>query len=425
MNAFYGGDDGRGRANGSSAFREGSHEVIVGLLLLPAGHAAASSDATAAAMRTVEAIDARLAASSQAELDEWYVRSREAGRAMVPIPKAAMEFSGPYAFVTPNELRHSVLPGAHLRHLGLRHFGVGPAFLLNMIDVAEAPLPVAWIDLAEPQLPVAWEPSMAPWALAVAHACGGFPRGVDAVGGGTLAPSIFMSMPFEILCRAVRYAPDIAHAILNLHPKDPYAFVGVDKPSGDTTDYDAGGNLLRVHLLRLQTGRSLDPELFRRLVMRCSDQTLNALHLDRHSVLHDIVKHCRLLSCNNPRVEGLVDMALAIVDRAEPDGSGADLHQRSVPSPWIAGADSQACTAFGQVWTLLAPPRPLFFHPDLDRLVHAFTAALTRQRTFRNGLLPALRAALVPHSAITVRDNRGLPLPELIQLVADYILRPP
>jgi hypothetical protein len=181
----------------------------------------------------------------------------------------------------------------------------------------------------------------------------------------------------------------------------------------------SAGNLLHV----LAEGYS--PSLFRRLVQRCSDKTLNAIHPRGHSVLHALVQagcHFCHFTPGTDSASAPIGMALDLLQRAESDGGGLDLRQTSLPCSWLPPAENAGplpCTAHDAL--LRRHPSCNDPHCRIPRLAAAFDCALERQREFRVGLLPALAATLLQKPTAGV--HIGLPVGDVLKLIAGFLLR--
>jgi hypothetical protein len=125
-------------------------------------------------------------------------------------------------------------------------------------------------------------------------------------------------------------------------------------------------------------------------------------------------------------------MLLALLSRAEPDGSGVNLHLRH-PCNWLPPHAS--LTAYETL--LLCDERCVHADDHVTQpLITAFAAEAARQRAYRENLPPALANALVPVPiapagivgiAARVPDSAaagGLCVRELLKLIVAYVLTP-
>lgn len=470
------GDTGHGWRCGLPAF---GRALMAKLLLLPAGHRAASSEATDAATGLLQAapfgeVSKLVVQGEYAKCAKWTAVTGAAAGALVPIPSSSADALGPYAFRTPAELRHSLLPRAHLLARDLHgpfpigHCGVGMVLLDDIIcfsETARTQLPRHRRDLGAGPfrgVDAMWTPGMAPWAVAVAQACGGFPQS-DAEYARLTRDHCLSPTPFRLICRALDSAPDIAAAMLYVPSDDAFAVDVGNKwqepprrsglSSGHAVPLVAAGQeraeaasgydpvaracFESAHsntLLHLQISRvgalsaATALPLFRRIVELCSDDTLNALRYERDSPFRAVVQYfCHFTSA--PRsAESLrgctvtLEMALILLQRADPDGGGVDLRQRSLPSHLGGAVLLTPCTPH----ELLVSYRASYdtggnhstcWHPHCLRLKlldDAFNVTFRRQRAFRDGLAAALARAT---AAARVPG-------ELLALVATYVLHP-
>jgi hypothetical protein len=479
--------------------------LMADLLLLPAGHEAASSSSIQAAERAVDEVFAadELFAADEARHDPYGSRvvdqqvsrlrpvALQAKCSLVPIPTGCARFAGPYSFRTPDELRHSMLPRAHLLARDMlkpresRHFGNGPVFLGQLIDLCANPSALAKCG------GIVWRPGMAAWAIAVAQASGGFPRPDSDADYMELTLSL-MPTPFWLLCRAVRHATAMAKAMLDIPPESPFAFdVDNQRRQEVITDRSLASAStivdLQIAVLQLEmdnsrnshyssqtgptatgptgcTGRTgqnssvsnsncgnpllllPDPALFRHLVQRCSDATLNALRYGRYSALNSLVHCCCRWAHDTvapgargpPSARGLecariaVDLSLVLLERADPDGGGLDLTRTSPCGTRLPGITIEltAYDALLDCHTTSCYQCRLDHHLPfgsarchLRRLQDGFQAVSDRRRAFSAGLLPVLLASLQPSQ--TSAQHGGMPVPDILKLVATFLLWSP
>jgi hypothetical protein len=453
--------------------------LMAQLLLLPAGHPAASAASTAAADRARELMLAAMAnphprIGSAGTNDGWSDAAQEAERLLVDLGCQSARFTGPYAFRAPGDLRHSILPRAHLLvcdmlKYGETHFGEGPRFLRDMIELCSNPPMLALCDAV-------WRPGMAAWTVAVAQACGGFPSPDSEADYVALARSLAPT-PFLLLCLAVRQAPAMAHAMLDIPPESPFAF-DVDNRRGQVITFvdDASSCTSILHLQIARFGNASpsetplpDPALFRRLVQRSSDATLNALQNGHFTALHSLVAYCCRWTFGETgpvRPDCMpiaLEMALALLERAEPDGCGVDLDTAAPCGTHLPGffVDCAAYDALvGRHGTqcyqcLVGRHGTQCYRCRVDRadicrpgeprchlmgLIRAFEAAFDRRKGYAAGLVPMLGAALRPQTAAPAASLStgtsalvpaasagcgvgGMPVPDIVKLVASFLLR--
>jgi hypothetical protein len=317
------------------------------------------------------------------------------------ILEATANFRGPYAFATPRDLydagtlrddlrqRRRRLPGK----LGLiSPLDMGFRLLVGLIDLSSAP---AYFPGYAMSLPVTkshasaarWTPGMAPWALALAHGCGGLAP--EATLAAPAPVSGYARTPYFLFRRAVHQSDAFAHAMLDVPFDDPRA-VDVDNSRqepefapGETMDYSASDSWRlpaaiargettdvsgRCNVLHLVISKSVpDLHLFRRLVHRCSSSSLNANCPVRGKPLQFVLRYCTKLS-EGEDVRISSELAVALLERADPDGGGVDL---------------SACHWTDAAMRALTAP-----------VVDAYVRAVKRQATYRAGLLPSLCAAM-------------------------------
>jgi hypothetical protein len=444
--------------------------VIAGLLLLPAGDGAASPVAVDAALGMISAVAAmheqsRVERAATQGLwpglalpaktifvteDGCAARDRvcEAAAALVAVrPPSTDDFSdqyyarmavrpaspyscGSYALRTPEELRESVLPRAHLLlgdarvaflvcRSSIPEFTsscvTGHGFLSDMITFSENVRRAGPPETSPLQGAGAmWRPAMAPWAVAVAVACGAFQQPLADLARGPGAAPPPTQTPFSLMCQAVRRAPEIADALLDV-PARHGAAIQVENHNGEVTPSGSPVNLLHIHIA---WRHGEEPALFRRLVGRCGARTLNEPGHGLQSVLHAVVDDfCHSAGAGRlALMEGSLDMAQALLDRADSDaGGGVDLRppaareaiRRLRASKVAAHQDSNMVCR--QLHCRL-----------IEQLDDAFEAAAARQRDFRERLLPTLDAVLQGDGA----GAGGLRVTVVLQLVVAYVLRP-
>jgi hypothetical protein len=401
--------------------------LMAALLMLPARHPALSLAANDPGRRVNRAVLASRQPSTVPLHDiqtadtcaKRSARVHEAADALVAVPPALPECRGPFAFRTPADLRHSALPRAHLFARGQisplewREFCTGAGFLDELIDVSEALLH------GKPHvsgLERMWTPEMAPWAVAVAHVCGGFPQSENEYVMLARMPRP-PPTPFRLLWRAVDVAPALARAMLAV-PAECALAVDVDNRRGEPAPSGEASTLLHVQIMQLHK-RLPDTCLFRQIVERSSDATLNDDDFGRsasESALPSLVLRffCLLGERRSPpslgRIIAAVEMVVALLERANVDLQ-TDIAHRAFLSHRLSNE-------------LAYPGHRDCWHPNclrIEQLARAFDAAVARRSAFRLALVPALRAVLDP--AIP-GPARGLPVAQMITIVATYILRP-
>jgi hypothetical protein len=312
-----------------------------------------------------------------------------------------------FAFATPDELRHARLPRALLTiEHDLGRFGRDETHgwgyrVFRQVITTVAATPSGKL-----------RPGFATWGLALAQSCGGLAPNIPPQG----------PMPFCLFRRAALEAPAVAHAALDISPIDPY-YVDVNN-SRSEPDFDiqhCGPQTPFLHALIRRTAASgfLEPTpdlpLFRRILARSSDRSLNATDVQHRSPFEETVICCCTRPAHTPGFAKAKAMSYALIDRAEADGGGVDLHRAS-----------------SRVWFGLDPTLSAVDHPKLDQsdrakrldlLVDAVQQAVQRQLTFRATLLPSLAAVLV-NPPVSFR-LQGLPVRDILLLIVSFVLRPP
>jgi hypothetical protein len=362
---------------------------------------------------------------SERSVTNWFVRqsafSTDRDRAKLPTGPGPQ----PYAFRTPDDLRHSALLCARLR---IRHrlgpwLGARPA----RYDLGFR-LGLEIIERSLPSSDYSWTDPMAHWAVALAQCSGGLlPLHKDV----PRSPLGFAPTPFSLLLRAVMRAPIIANALLDIATTDRFA-VDVDNQRGEPgrsrVDEDWGFDATKSNLVHVMLRLPVpDLPLFRRIVQRCSADTLNDDSDIRASPLHSIVRFC----CSDSSLGGPVhqypdskEMLTALLARSEPDGGGLNLYQRA---PWSGGEwevgkgmDTTAYYALTQHIGSQAMRGEL-----IAPLIAAFDDVFQRQRAYRTNLPLALDSILGAPSALSsATDPASLPVRELLRLIAEYVLHP-
>jgi hypothetical protein len=357
---------------------------------------------------------------------------------IVTLPATSPLFVGPYEFASPHALRHAAMPGAWLR---AEHQIRGAKFdgRRSAYDIGSRLMRmVIEIDTISP----AWTPSMAPWAVALAQSCGG----LTPIENGMRRNFRYAPTPFWILFHAVRRSPHIAHALLDVPNGDRFA-MDVDNCLGEPAHIIAepaeppSGAILLHHLLN-QSWPNL--ALFRRVLLRCSETSLNDVRNERQSPLHSAVQYYYELPRSSASFPDTEAMLLALIARAQPDGGGVDLHLPA-PCDWISSKPNlsaydglmcaDALNGISRITLLIASI-------NYTNVTRAFTNALRRRRTFRADLLLALHETLVTAppleppsdpSSRTLGDCHvntdspsvgGLPVRVLLTIVADFLVPP-
>jgi hypothetical protein len=192
-----------------------SRPFMSNLLLLPAAHPAAKTNHRHGPMDAAGGIpdqsrDENDDAPAMTDVDEQKNNGLGDADGLIALPATPVTFCGPFAFATPQDLRHAVLPGAYLRAQfhHLRHsfsqskYDLGFCLLHDVIEAISGRL---------------WRPEMAPWALALAQSCGGLtPLNTDP----PESPLGHTATPYCLLFRAACRLPALAHARLDVPPGD-------------------------------------------------------------------------------------------------------------------------------------------------------------------------------------------------------------
>jgi hypothetical protein len=188
----------------------------------------------------------------------------------------------------------------------------------------------------------------------------------------------------------------------------PYA-VDVDNSLNEPLDFSStqlprAGQLNLLHEEAHKSGPNL--ALYRRIVHRSSDKTLNEPYGARGSPLQSLILYCTQYLVRSPDFMTACDMALILLERADADGGGVDLRiPFSLPNDF---ATRKAMLPFA--W--------------------ARDKALAAQVAFRAALPESLDAALLAparaarDAASNDAECRGLPVRHLMPLIISYILRP-
>jgi hypothetical protein len=413
----------------SCPFPNWVRDFMADVLLLPVAHPAASPAATAAALlacarigtlapeQYADSSKSSIAARAGADVGDMKgvaAREHDVATRVIPIPATPTCFEGPYAFRTADELRHALLPGAHLRlqlsalESNARPHCMGYTLMTYMIGTSSSP----------------WS-HMAPWLVALAQSCGGLEPSLES------HPSGYAPTPFCHLYYAARSCVDIANALLDVPTTDKFA-VDVDnrraEPTLEWKPDSPGGSILHMMLRLLRP----DMPLWRRLLLRCSDATLNDMQDSRQTPLHSAVQFCYELPASSRHFDDAKQMLLMLLDRANPDGTGVDLYLRApctwLPSRWHrTGASScvrVSADSHLTAYEALVRVQPAQYSPRdctrLESIVEAFASAFGRQQLYRDRLAAALSAALLDPK--TCSDAPLLPVRELIVIVNVYLL---
>jgi hypothetical protein len=322
-----------------------------------------------------------------------------------------------YAYATPDDLRRCDMLRDRLRTLWLADKETSPVpydlgyRLLRACIFLSAPEEVLY-NVYEGSNPDEsfvghvgdmWRPAMAPWALALAHSCGHLRPGHSPSCSG------YAASPFGVLRRAVGLSPEIAHAMLDVS-SGPFV-ADVDNSNGEPEfdfvplppDYNmgySGTTLLNV----LISTPGPDMSLFRRLVHRSSDATLNR---------PDSIGRTPLLSLYAYSLSGQGDSKEAIVllqillERADLDGGGVNL----ADFPWEAKG------------AVMLPRHVAACLP----ISLAYRRVITAQKAYRADLPSVLAAVLLQPSAsdVSSRPDRAALLQPSASDVSSRSHRPP
>jgi hypothetical protein len=406
---------------------EWARMLMAGVLMLPADHPAAVPPASVTLVDKIcpesQVMVAALPASATVVNKICRESPVELGVVhMVPIPSAVTAFPGPYAYPTPEDLRRATMPGARMRaEHRLRQSTPADGYRIGFFLMS-------WTIQTVKGAPTA---AMAPWAVALAQSVGG------------LAALETDGTPFCLVNSAVLYANEMADALLDVSGHfavdvnncrgEPATQLGhlaldVNNCRGEPARHSApaagmaNGATLLHHLI---DAYYTDLPLFRKLLARCSDASLNDCRSDYGSPLHSAVRNvCLSMPSLSPRFAASVEIVLAILERAEPDGSGVRLDMRE-PCEWVADHPQTTTYELSAYEALmrydLSDYGPYYYAVQVRSIIAAFDAARERQRAYRASLGRALASALLHVDPPSV----GLPVPRLLGLVSEYVLVPP